>query len=185
MRIEFVLDTEPHRRPIHAGTMRICFRPPTTASPLSAQRPFHLATGPRSKIAGAHPWSCRRSKSAKTERALSEIPAFPVLRPVRDKRWSWSRQQSLRLSLWLRHQENSGHRPQRRIPECRHLSLRLGIETVRPTAPEGTTRGWLAKLVLWRGNAYNAESFGFILTANFTFACHSVDWPLKECMHKK
>jgi hypothetical protein len=30
-------------------------RLPTTASPLSAQRPFHLAIEPRSKIAGAHP----------------------------------------------------------------------------------------------------------------------------------
>jgi hypothetical protein len=28
---------------------------------------------------------------AKTERALSEIPAFPVLRPGRDKRWSLRR----------------------------------------------------------------------------------------------
>src|ERR1700692_4953358 len=36
--------------------------------------------------------------------------------------------------------ENSAHRPQRRIPECRHLSLRLDIETVRPTAPEGAAR---------------------------------------------
>jgi hypothetical protein len=25
---------------------------------------------------------------------------------------------------------------------------------------------------LWRGNAYNAESLGFILTVNFTFAQH-------------
>ena len=34
---------------------KLIFGRPTTASPLSAQRPFHLATGPRSKIAGVHP----------------------------------------------------------------------------------------------------------------------------------
>jgi hypothetical protein len=41
--------------------------------------------------------------------------------------------------LKLLHRENS-RRPQRRIPEYRHLSLHLGIETVRPTAPEGAAR---------------------------------------------
>jgi hypothetical protein len=45
--------------------MRICFRPPTTASPLSAQRPFHLAIEPRSK-------NCRSAPLIVSEKQISQ-----------------------------------------------------------------------------------------------------------------
>jgi len=39
--------------------------------------------------------------------------------------------------------------------------------------------------MLWRGNAYNAESFGFILIASFTVAVSLVGLAAEECARKR
>jgi hypothetical protein len=118
MRIEFVLDTEPHRRPIHAGTSG-----------------HEVGSNLCGFLFG---YGIRRILFTGLKDVFQSAAIF----------------------------------------RCGSVSKQFD----RQRRKGGTAR---RGLVLWRGNAYNAESFGFILTANFTFACHSVDWPLKECMHKK
>jgi hypothetical protein len=50
IRIGLMLGTEPPRNPAGENLFSA-----TYTLPMSAQQPYHLATGPRSKIAGVHP----------------------------------------------------------------------------------------------------------------------------------
>ena len=89
MRIEFVLDTEPHRRPIRARHDENLFfgrLQPLRHSRLndrSIWQQDHEVKLPKRTLDRVG-----EANQPKRERALSEIPGFPGLRPVRDKRWS-------------------------------------------------------------------------------------------------